>query len=100
MPPKAKLFDMTYSHSSSRPSLDDVIQLGAGGIDACQIDRRGEPTAAHHFDRHPRFQRAAGAERVAHVTLERTHRHVVAEQFAASPAIRRHRHVACPCREH
>src|SRR5471030_2009864 len=58
-----------------RPALaDNVVERRALRVDLLKVDGRREPALAHHLDAEPRFQRAAGAQRVAHITFQRADR--------------------------
>ena len=48
----------------------DVVQLGAARVHLGQVQGRRKPVVAQHFNAHPRFQRAASTQGVAHITLE------------------------------
>lgn len=56
------------------PHLAQIIQSGATGIDAIEIERRRKPVFPHHVDTEPGFQCATSAEGVSDVTLCRTDR--------------------------
>ena len=98
IPPNAKLLLITTS-TDERPRLAaDVVERRAALVDHVQVERRREPALAHHLDRDPGLDRAAGAERVREVALERADRRAlpktacVARLSAMSPTS-----VAVPC---
>src|SRR4051794_30572419 len=55
------------------PVAEHVIEIAAAIVHRLEIARGREPAAMHHLDRRPTLERAASAERVAEVALERAH---------------------------